>query len=86
MWCLKCFRKHKDRTLVLRRRHHNQIFKHWIFLIDGHNELLQIRNRHLKTDAADAMTVQNRKNYTLFIFCVDVPIHAKVTDDIRNGR
>ena len=86
MWCLKCFRKYQGRALVLRPRPHNQVFQHWIFLVDGHNELLQFHNRHLKTDTANAITLLKCKDYSLFIFCSDVAVFVKVIDDEWKGR
>jgi hypothetical protein len=87
MRCLKCFRKHQGRTLVFHRRHHNQVLQHWIFLVDDHDELLQIRNRDLKApDAPDAITLPKSKDYFLFIFCSDDPIFVRVIDDERERR
>jgi hypothetical protein len=62
------------------------VVKNRKFLVDGSGESGQIRNRHLKTDAADAITVLKGKDYSLFVFCGDVVVVADVIDNERKGR
>jgi hypothetical protein len=85
MWCLKRFGKFQDRTFVLKPRHDDQILQDRKFLIDGHDELLQISSRQVKTDATDAITLPESKDGSLFIFCGDVRV-VKLIDDEWKGR
>jgi hypothetical protein len=50
---------------------HNQVFQGWEFPIECLDKLLQILNREVKAEAADAMTLLEGKQYPLFIFCSD---------------
>ena len=82
----KCFRKHQDRTSVVKRRHYDQVFRDRIFLIHGADELLQTRNRHVKADTTHAATQLQSKDRYLFIFRGDFTIPVEVIDDERKGR
>ena len=62
MWCLKCFGKSGDRTVVLNWMYNNQVFQYWIFIIHGNDELLQTRNRHLEADTTDTMVLFESKD------------------------
>jgi hypothetical protein len=66
--------------------HDKQVFQDWIFLIDGHDDPLQIRKRQLKANATNAMTLLESKDCALFIFGGDVVIFVKVVDDEWQGR
>jgi hypothetical protein len=44
------------------------------------------RHGHLKANAADAITLPECKDSSLFIFCSDVTIFLIVIDDKRKGR
>src|SRR6266446_7921330 len=46
MWCSKRLGKYQGCTRIPDRRRYNQVFQDWIFLVDGHDDLLQIWNRH----------------------------------------
>jgi hypothetical protein len=51
----------------------NQVFQNWIFPVDGHDELLQFRDRQIKADAADTpILLLKCKDYCLFVLCSDV--------------
>jgi hypothetical protein len=70
-----------DRTLVLIPTSNDQVFQNWIFVIHGHDELLQTRNRHAKADATDAIALLESKDCSLFVFCGDVVNSSNVVDD-----
>jgi hypothetical protein len=61
------------------------VFQDWIFVIDGRDDFLQIRNRHPKADATDAVTLRESEYCSLFIFWGDVVIFAKAIDDEWKG-
>jgi hypothetical protein len=80
---LKCFWEHQDRA-VLRQWVHNQVFQNWEFPVDCHGEILQILSRESKAEVAEAITLLERKQYPLFIFCSDT-IFNDVIDSERKG-
>jgi hypothetical protein len=64
----------------------NQVFQHWIFLIDCHDEFLQICSRDVEADTTDAITLPQSKDCSFFIFCGDAAIFLEVIDDEWKGR
>jgi hypothetical protein len=83
MWGLKCFGKYKGR-IVLDRWLQNQVFERWIFLVDGHDELLHIQNGYVEMDVADAFTLLKCKYYFVLVFFNEVVI-AIIIDDEWKG-
>jgi len=51
-----------DRIIGAHPSPDNQVFQDWIFLIDGHEELLQINNGHSKAKATDAIALLESKD------------------------
>jgi hypothetical protein len=47
---------------------------------------LQIRNRHRKADAADAITMSESKDYCFFIFCREDTVFIIVINNEWKGR
>ena len=82
---LKCFGKYKDQIIVPNQMRDKQEFQDWIFLIHGHDELLQICSRHLKADATDAISLLESEDCSLFIFYGDVASIKIIIDDERKG-
>jgi len=68
---------------VLGRRPEIQEFQRGKFIVYSCDELLQIRSRHPKGDAADAITVLECKHYSLFIFCSKAMIPDIISNDER---
>jgi hypothetical protein len=96
MWSMKGFGKCQDCGIVLPialdPSTDDQAFQDWIFLFDGHDKLLQIRNRHLKAGMTDAITLLESGDCFLFIFCSDVTIFdiewegRRICQHVCNGR
>ena len=61
------------------------VFQHRKFIVYGLEELLQTRNWDLKVDAAYAITVLERKCYSLFIFCGEILMRVIEIDDEWEG-
>ena len=68
------------------RMHDNQVFQDWMSLVDDHDKFLQLRNRHVKADATDAIALLEGEDCSLFTFCGDVVIFVRVIDEERKGR
>ena len=76
MWCLKCFRKHQDYTIVVSPIQDNKVFQDWIFLINDHNESLQIHSRHIKADTTNDHAVSEQGSLPLRLLCNGRAIYA----------
>ena len=87
MWCLKCFGKTRDRTLVISQMRDNQIFQNWIFIIHGYDELLKSCRRCPKANMTDTIVLLESEDCSLFVISGDVVIIMnEVIDDEWKGR
>ena len=86
MWCLKCSWKSQDHIIVVKRKRDIQVFEDWIFVVHGHDKLLQNCTGTVKANAADAITMFESKDYSFFVFCGELTIIPKVADDEWKGR
>src|SRR6266851_446406 len=85
MWCFKRRGKYQA-SVVFGDSADLQECQDWKFVVYGRDDLLQTCNRHQKADAAHAITVLERKQYSLFIFCGEVVIPVIVINNERKGR
>src|ERR1700761_7037642 len=91
MGCPKCLWKFQV-VIVIEPRpitlmmYNKQEFQNRKFPVKDSDELLQYWNRIHDADAAHAITLPQRKDYSLFIFCGKIIISIKVIDDEGNGR
>jgi len=70
---------------MLVRRPNVEEYQIWKLPIEGHDELLQVRNRHPKANAVHSITVLECEQYTLFIFGNHLAVFVKVVNDQGKG-